>query len=221
MKLNRVLLTNLLLIIGIFALSIWAWIQLPPDAQIPTRFDFNGAPVGYMGKVGGLLFLPAMTLAFAVTELILPKTEPNQNNMRRSLKAHNVFSVALIAFFGIIHLTIVLSALDRSINTTDVVTTALGIFMVVTGNYLSKIRRNNSFGFRTSWTLSSELAWHKTHRLASWLTVIHGFTLIVAGLISNTTLLIITLTSFVAVNIIILPVYSYHLWKSDSKHLNE
>ena len=221
MKLNRVFIINLLLIVGIFALSIWAWVQLPPDAQVPTRFDFDGTPTAYMGKLGGLLFLPAMALAFAITELISPKIEPNRDNMRRSSKAHNVFSVAPIVFFGIIHLTIVLSALDKSINTTNIVTTALGLFMVITGNYLSKIRRNHSFGFRTPWTISSELAWHKTHRLASWLTVIHGFTLIVTGLISSAILPIIILISFVALDIIVLPIYSYYLWKSDPKRLSD
>ena len=88
-------------------------------------------------------------------------------------------------------------------------------FLFMQKVYLSKIRRNHSFGFRTPWTVSSDLAWHKTHRWAAWLTVVHGLMFIVAGWQSNTNLLIFTTISFLVVTIAILPVYSYFLWKSD------
>ena len=221
MKLSRVFAINLLFIAGVFALSIWAWGQLPPNAQIPTRFNFDGTPVAYMGKVSGLFLLPAITLAFAITELILPKIEPNQNNIRRSSKAYNIFSVALVIFFAIVHITIVLSALEKTIDTSNVISVALGGFLIIIGNYFGKIRRNYSFGFRTPWTLSSDLAWHKTHRWTGLLTVVHGFAFIVAGLSASSTLLIFTLISFLMVSVVILPVYSYLLWKSDTNRSAE
>ena len=221
MKLNRILLVNLLFITAMFAISIWTWQQLPPDAQIPTRFDFDGTPTTYMGKMAGLLLSPTIALAIAITDLILPKIEPNQDNIRRSSKAYNVFSIAIIIFFAIVHATIVLSALDKAIDTTNIISIALGGFMVIIGNYFSKIRRNYSFGFRTPWTLSSDLAWHKTHRWAGWLTVIHGLAFIVVGLFSSTTFLVVTLISFSVVSIIVLPIYSYLLWKSDSNRSME
>ena len=150
MKLSRIFIINLLFIAAMFGLSTWAWVQLPPNAQIPTRFDFDGTPIAYMGKIGGLLLSPLIALTLAITDLILPKIEPNRDNMRRSAKAYNVFSVAIIIFFGIVHAVIVLSALEKTVNTTNVISIALGGFMIVIGNYFSKIRRNYSFGFRLS-----------------------------------------------------------------------
>ena len=115
MKPSRIFVINLLFIVAMFALSIWAWTQLPAEAQIPTRFDFDGTPIAYMSKPEGLFLSPIIALAIAIAELILPKVEPNQNNIRRSSKAYNVFSVAIIIFFGIVHAVIVLSALEKTI----------------------------------------------------------------------------------------------------------
>ena len=218
MKLSRVLIINWLLVIGMLALSIWAWRQLPSDAQIATRFDLDGLPTAYMGKIEGLFLPPVIALAFVVTYPILPKIEPNQKNFNYSQKAYDIFSIAFLIFFNIVHGAIVSSALGQSVDVPTIVIVALGGFLIVFGNYFGKIRRNYSFGVRTPWTLSSDLAWHKTHRCAGWLTVIHGMGLIITGLRSHTILPVIILISFAIVSIIVLPVYSYHLWKSDSNH---
>ncbi|GAB4543096.1 MAG: SdpI family protein [Pleurocapsa sp.] len=221
MKLKRIFIVNLLLIAVMLGFSAWAWIQLPPDAQIPTRFDFDGAPIAYMSKVGGLLLLPLVAMAIAVINLVLPATEPNRENIKRSQKAYGATAISGMLFLTLVHVLITLSALNKSIDTSDIIALALGIFFIVIGNYLSKIRRNYTFGFRTPWTLSSSLAWHKTHRWAGWLTVMHGLLLIIAGWQSNVSLLVFFLVSFAVVSIIILPVYSYFLWKSDPNRISE
>lgn len=68
----------------------------------------------------------------------------------------------------------------------------------------------------TIWTLSSDLAWHKTHRLGGWLMILHGLAFLIAGLLSNTTLIVYLVISLLIVSLIILPVYSYCIWRSDS-----
>ncbi|MDJ0590085.1 MAG: SdpI family protein [Pleurocapsa sp. MO_226.B13] len=221
MRLRRIFTLNLLFVAGMLALSIWAWVQLPADARIATRFDFDGSPIAYMNKLGGLLLLPLMTFSIALVDLILPRIEPNRDNLKRSGKAYAVFSAGIVIFFSIVHVAIVLSALEQAVDIPTIITLTLGGFLIVTGNYLSKIRRNYSFGLRTPWTLSSDLAWNKTHRWAGWFTVVHGVALMVTSVRSHTILPVIVLISFVIVSIVILPVYSYLLWKSDSNRIAE
>ena len=48
---------------------------------------------------------------------------------------------------------------------TDVYTTIIA-FRFVIGNYLPKTRKTFFLGIRTPWTLTSDYAWEKTHRLA-------------------------------------------------------
>lgn len=221
MKLSRVFIVNLLLVIGMFALSIWAWLQLPPDAQIATRFGLDGSPTAYMGKIAGLLFSPLMALSFVFTYPILPKIEPKRKNLKRSRKAYDIFSIASLVFFGISHGAIVFFALGKTIDVPTIIIVALGAFLIVLGNYYSKIRRNYSFGVRTPWTLDSDLAWHKTHRWAGWLTVLHGVGLMAAGMRSHTILPVVVLISFVVVSVVILPICSYLWWREDANRFLE
>ena len=65
-------------------------------------------------------------------------------------------------------------------NTTAVLTAAIGVMLIVMGNFMGKIRSNFVFGMRTPWTLSSELSWNKTHRLTGKLFMLWG--LVVLGL---------------------------------------
>ncbi|MEL6439006.1 MAG: SdpI family protein [Cyanobacteria bacterium J06621_8] len=165
MKLSRVFTINLLIVMEMFALSFWAWGQLPTDAQIATRFAFDGSPVGYMGKTEGLLLEPLIALVFTLICPILPKIEPT--NLKRSKPAYAIFSLALVIFLSIVQGAIVFGALGKTTDTLKIIVFALGGFLIIFGNYLSKIRRNHFFGVRTPWTLSSDLAWHKTHRWGS------------------------------------------------------
>ena len=196
------------------ALSIWVWGQLPPNVQIPTRFNFDGSPTAYMGKEV-LLLSPLIVLLVAVTDLILPRTEPNQRNLRRSSKAYTAVSVAIAAVFSSVHVVIILSALGKPVNVAAATNLTIGLFLIIVGNYLSKIRPNHSFGVRTRWTISSDLAWQKTHRLGGWLLVLNGFTFLIAGLSSNVTLLICSIVSLLIISLLVLPIYSYLIWRDD------
>ena len=217
MKLKQVFIINSIFMVGMLALSAWAWRQLPPNAQIPTRFDLNGSPITYMGKEA-LLICPLMVLLMIIIDFVLPKIEPNRYNLRRSSKAYTAVSIATAAFFANVHIIIILTGLGKSIDVATAINITLGLFLIVIGNYLSKIRRNHTFGVRTRWTVSSDLAWRRTHRLGGWLLIINGFTFLVAGWRSNTMLLIGSIIGLAIISLVILPVYSYLIWKADSNH---
>ena len=100
MKLSRVFMINLLFISAMFSLSIWTWGQLPAGTRVPVHFDITGSPDKYMGKVG-LFLMPAIALTIALLNPILPKIEPNKNNLEFSDKAFTAFSIATVVFFSI------------------------------------------------------------------------------------------------------------------------
>ena len=218
MKLKQIFITNSIFMVGMLALSAWAWRQLPPNAQIPTRFDLSGSPITYMGKEA-LLICPLMIFLIIITDLVQLKIEPDKCNLRRSSKAYIAVSIATAAFFASVHIIIILTGLGKSIDVATAINIILGLFLIVIGNYLSKIRRNHSFGVRTRWTVSSKLAWRRTHRLGGWLLVANGFAFLVAGWQSNTVLLIGSIIGLLIISIVILPIYSYLVWKADSNRL--
>ncbi|MEM8809992.1 MAG: SdpI family protein, partial [Cyanobacteria bacterium P01_G01_bin.38] len=207
---------NAVIIVGMLALSVWAWWQLPSGSQVPTHFNIQGVPDRYGGKAEGLLLLPLITLGIMLINLAIPKIAPHQQNIKRSGQAYAVISVGIVAFMSIVHIVIISSALGKSVNVNAVLSIAMGLLFIVLGNYLSKIRRNYFLGVRTPWTLSSELAWHRTHRLASWLFILHGFAFVVSGLLSSRVLLSVLVVSILICSLLVLPGYSYLLWRSDA-----
>ena len=221
MKLRRIFVVSAAIVVGMLALSTWAWWQLPSSSQIPVHFNIQGTPDRYASKVEGLLLLPAIAIGVTVMNLVIPKIEPHRRNIWRSGPAYTVISIGTAAFIGVVHAVIVLSALGKSVDINVVLSIAMGLLFIVLGNYLSKIRRNYFLGIRTPWTLSSELAWHRTNRLASWLYVLHGFSFVVAGLLSNAVLLTSSVISLVVCSLGVLPTYSYLLWRSDTNRSTE
>ena len=157
MKLRQIFIINSIFMVGMLALSAWAWRQLPPNAQIPTRFDLSGSPITYMGKEA-LLICPLMVFLIIITDLVQLKTEPDKYNLRRSGKAYTAVSIATAAVFASVHVIIILTGLGKSIDVATAINIILGLFLIVIGNYLSKIRRNHSFGVPTRWTVSSDFA---------------------------------------------------------------
>ena len=213
MRLKLAFVINLLIVAGMFALSAWAWYQLP--SRIPVRFDLDGTPTRYGGKFEELLLMPIITAATAVILALLPRIEPRRQHLMRSSKAYSITWIATVVFLGSIHVTTVASALGSSLNFIMILGVLAGSFLIVIGNYLSKTRSTFFFGIRTPWTLSSELSWQKTHRLGGWLLVLHGVALIISGLIANAIFFGFVNVSLIIVSLLVLPVYSYLVWKGD------
>ena len=93
----------------------------------------------------------------------------------------------------------------------------MGALFMVIGNYLGKVRSNFIFGIRTPWTLSSEDAWDKTHRLGGWLFFVTGLLIFLSGLFSENGWIFVMLLGGFFLAIIFLFGYSYWIWKQDKK----
>lgn len=70
-------------------------------------------------------------------------------------------------------------------------------------------------GIRTPWTLTSELAWNKTHRLGGKLFMLTGGVTILAALFgSPEATFILMMAGVVGILLVAFP-YSYLVWKDD------
>ena len=91
---------------------------------------------------------------------------------------------------------------------------AVGATLILIGNQFGKIRPNWFVGFRTPWTLSSKVAWARTHRAAGWLLMATGLLMMIAGALRASWLLVATIAAS-AVGVAGLTFYSYRLWRDD------
>jgi uncharacterized membrane protein len=148
----------------------------------------------------------------------IPRLEPRKQNLLASAGPYHTLWIALIAFLGVMHLVLVLATIGIGVNVALVALTAVGLLFMVIGSQLGQTRSNHFMGIRTPWTLSSELAWEKTHLLGGKLFFALGALFIVSGLIGNEVLAIVILVAAVPATVIALLIYSYRVWQQDPSH---
>ncbi len=218
---KMMLLTSGVIILAMIALSAWAWFQLPEGAQLPVHWGLNGQPDRYGSKAEGLLLTPAIGVLLLGLQAIIPAIDPRGENIRRSAKPYYIFWLAIGVVLLIVHALLVFAALGHEVNMGSGVIITIGLLFMVIGNYLGKIRSNFMIGIRTPWTLSSELAWNKTHRLGGKLFMLTGGLMIVAGLLGQFNLaFIVTMVGAVGLSIG-LAIYSYFVWRGDPARVSQ
>jgi len=193
----------------VLALTVYAWMKLPADVQIPIHWDVNGNVDGYAGKTFGLLVIPVSMVLMAAILLFLSVLEPRWEHLRQSWKGLSMIGMGLLIFFLIVQSILVLTALGYLMNVSAILAVCLGLLFCVIGNYMGKVRSNFFVGVRTPWTLSSELSWNKSNRLGGKLLAGSGLLIIVSALTLNSTV------TFVIGGVSIFFIVTFTVWKSD------
>jgi uncharacterized membrane protein len=197
------------------AVAAWAWPQIPAHKPIAVHWSATGAPNGYASKFWALLGLPLLAAAVAALLVLVPSFEPRARNLAMSGKAYLITWIGGLAVIGLAYLALVLNATGHPVRIEVLLPITVGALFVVIGNYLGKTRSNFFFGVRTPWTLSSELSWARTHRLAGRLFVLSGLVIMLTAVVAPgpTTALVISLA---IAGVVAIPVaYSYLVWRSD------
>ncbi len=215
MKVRSIVVIGGVIVLGMLAVSAWAWPQIPANAQIPIHWGPDGQVDGYGPKWVGLLGLPAVALAVVGLLAVIPRFEPRRANLERSSTAYVAIALTVVGFFAVLHLVAVMAALGSDINTTTIALAGTGVLFVVMGNFMGKTRSNWFFGIRTPWTLSSDRSWTQTHRLGGWLFVAIGIGVLIATLALGPVVALWIMVGGLAVSVIGLFAYSYVVWRDD------
>ena len=197
-----------------FAVSLWAWGQVPAGAQVPIHWNASGQPDDYGSKFMGIFLLPLVSIGIVALFSLIRYIDPKRANIERSAAAFRATLYGMLCFMLALHVAAMLNIVGYTFNLGYVAAPAVGIMFIVMGNYMGKIRRNYMFGVRTPWTLASELSWNKTHRLAGKLFVGAGLLIVLAAL-WNPLFAIYTLMGAIFVTLALTFGYSYWVWKHD------
>ena len=88
-----------------------------------------------------------------------------------------------------------------------------GLLFMIIGNYLPKMKQNNTIGIRVVWTLQDEENWSATHRFSGKLWVASGVLCMLCGLLGESiAALILYIVSIMAAAIVSI-LYSYLFYK--------
>lgn len=211
MKLSwRTEVPQLVLIAGMLLLAAISWPTAPE--RIPVHWNIAGEIDRYGGKVEGLLAIPLLSLGLYGLMLVLPRIDPGRANYPSFVGAYTTIRVALITLLALLYGVVHLSLRGRPVAVSTVTPLLAGGLFVVLGNLMGKIRPNWFVGIRTPWTLSSKLAWVKTHRLGGWLFILGGVGLMATAVLRASWTAAAILAGLIGV-VLWTVVYSYLVWR--------
>ena len=211
------------LVVLMLGLSFWAMGHVPPGGQYAVHWNIHGEADRFGGRNEILWLMPALSIALAALFSILPAIDPRGRNLLRSSLAYLVIWIGAFMVLAFAHAMMVLNAAGV-LALADVtggpgllraVAVLVGLFVAALGAVMGKIRPNWFMGVRTPWTLSSDLSWDKTHRLAGYLFVATGLASVLAALVLVPQWALIILTGGLGASAIIAVLYSWQVWKTD------
>jgi uncharacterized membrane protein len=197
------------------AVAGWGLATVGIDAQVPIHWGVSGEANGYGPAWLGFLLTPAITLGLVALFAVIPRVEPRRQNLERSGSAYLTLANTILVLSLGLQVVLVLAGTGHALPVAPVIGGGVGILFVVLGNVMSTVRSNFLFGIRTPWTLTSDLAWDRTHRLVGRLFVVGGLLTFLASLSGSAILLLTVLVGFVILAATLGTVYSYQVWRSD------
>lgn len=205
-------LPTLTVVLAMWALAAWAWPRVPD--QMPVHFNLAGVADRAGSRAEGLLLLPSAVSVLYALLLIWPRVDPRRGTFALFARPFALVRLTVFALFLLVYGSLVAIALGRPVKVDSIISVAGAIAIVLLGNYLPKIQPNWIIGVRTPWTLSSDLAWRRTHRLAGPLFVVTGLVSLVAALFRPAVAAYLML-SLIVVTAVISATYSYLVWRQD------
>ena len=173
-----------ILIVGIallsLAISAYYYPQMPE--QMASHWNAQGQVDGYLSRSWGLFLIPITLVGLALLFLAVPRVDPLRENIERFRPYYNGFVILFMVFMTCVHLLTILWSVEIRISPNLVVPIGAGIMFIGAGVLCENTRQNWFVGIRTPWTMSSEIVWDRTHRMAGKLFKVSGV-IAVAGVL--------------------------------------
>lgn len=152
-----------------FAFSAAMYPRLPDT--IPIHWNIEGVADGHGHKSWAAWTLPGAMLVMLAVFAALPRISPRNFEVTTFQATYDQIVALVIALFGFLHVLSLAGAVHGKFEMGRTLLAGLFLFFALMGNLMGQVQRNFWVGIRVPWTLSSELVWNDTHRLAAWLWV--------------------------------------------------
>ena len=145
-------------------LEAFAFPHLPP--RVATHFDAAGQANGYSSRWGAMLILPVIMIGCILFWYVFWRIDPKKRNYETFWPTYRYIGGVVVVFIGLVQLWTLGHALNLSWVSARLLPTIFGILIMLFSNVLPRVQPNWIIGIRTPWTLSSDISWQRTHRLA-------------------------------------------------------
>ena len=165
-----------ILIIGLMLISFLIGAYLHPymPEKMASHWDASGNVDGYMSKFWGLFLMPVISTILLLAFMLIPRIDPLKENIEKFRGYFDVFILLLFGFLFYLYMLTMLWNLGYRFNIIQLLAPAFGLIIYYAGVMMENAKQNWFIGVRTPWTLSSEVVWDKTNRLAGKLFKVAG-----------------------------------------------
>jgi uncharacterized membrane protein len=175
----------LALIVVMLIVGAVAYPQLPQ--RIPMHWGVSGQIDGWGAKsVLTVFFAPLMLAAVYLLLWFAPYLDPQRGNLVRSKQVYAIALELLAGMMTIVFAGQLYASVNNALPMSSIVEVATGVMLVVLGNYMGRVKRNWTMGFRYSWTLSDDTVWARTNRLGGRLFIVAGMLAIIGAFLPPT-----------------------------------
>lgn len=222
--------TGLIVSAACIAVSIaaWAWLgqTLPYNAdRVPIHWGISGAPDHFTTRNRAVMLfglLPGIGLTVAALMAVLPSLDPMRPNLIKGGRAFMVGWIGVQIVLAVVAVGVAIMSVRSAGGDVGgsrifvrVIIAAVALMFIFIGDALPKTRPNFFVGVRTPWTLTSDLSWEKTHRLAGRLFVLVGLWGVIAAFLLSGVPLALAIGAPVIGIALIAIIYSYFVWRDD------
>jgi uncharacterized membrane protein len=201
-----------ILILAAVIVTIAVYPRLPE--QIPTHWSMSGEVNGWSNRLWGAWMLPLIMAVVWLFMRAIPHIDPRKANYEKFSGMYDALVILILAFMLLMHVVVLLSATGNVIRMDRVVMPATGIFIAIMGVLLPRAQPNWFVGFRTPWTLTSDLSWERTHKAGGALFIALGLLIVASTFIAPERAIWLLVVAGLGV-VAFLFIYSYQVWKQD------
>ncbi|GIL38130.1 SdpI family protein [Roseiterribacter gracilis] len=218
---RRGLVASFACLIATLAIWFWAASHVDPTATVPVHWGPNGPDRFGSGAeaVRILALFPAILAGVALLMAVAPRIEPFRRNLQMGARLYLIswigVDLLIVATTFVIARQMTLPVGDYSDLWVRGIVAGSFLLIVATADSMPKTRRNFLLGVRTRWTLTSDLSWEKTQRLAGRLLMLVGLWGVAAAFLFDLKHMIWMITVPLLVVVVICCVYSYFVWRAD------
>lgn len=149
--------------------------------QIPAHYGFD-FQVDRWGSKYETLIIPAFTVTMGCFMLAMAKITAKKDDKGKNNESVIVVTgIAMLTLFNVMTGYFLYAAFKGvenlssfSLDFNRIIFILFGIFLIIVGNLMPRLRRNMIIGLRTTWSLKNDITWEKSQRFG-------GISLIIAG----------------------------------------
>lgn len=196
------------------------WNKIPET--VPIHFDIKGNVDRYGSRDDFRTLIIALLIINAGVYLIISniyRIDPKKNAAQNKDRMQRI-AFYVCAYLSAIWVMIIYASVHSDPSMImKFVFIAMGLLFALLGSNMYNIKPNYFAGIRLPWTLENEDNWRKTHQFAGRLWFFGGLVIAVLALLLKNEWSIYTSGVFIAVLVIIPIIYSYNLYREQTKKI--